>query len=257
MLHKVCAAVLALLICACFNAASVASASQSVTIQAALYPDYPGQPTNLSATAKFTSSTALPPAPVTQFTAYAPAGMREDVGGVQTCAAATLTELGPSGCPTDSRAGFGGGVALIELGSEVVHEPFTIDLFLQSKRSGQISFLAYMRAFAPASIELVLQAHEIAAPKPYGLGLTVSIPPIATIPGAADASIESLFLSIGSSNVAYYETVHGRRTLLHIGGLLAPSHCPSGGFPLRSEVGFADGATSAANTVIPCPGDRR
>jgi hypothetical protein len=66
--------------------------------------------------------------------------------------------------------------------------------------------------------------------------------------------VESAFLTIGARNVAYYETVHGRRTLLHVRGLVAPKTCPRGGFPLKGTVSFADGAALTVNPTIPCPG---
>ncbi len=79
------------------------------------------------------------------------------------------------------------------------------------------------------------------------------MPPIPTLPGASDASIEHAFLTFGSANVAYYKTVHGKRRLLHVKGLIAPSSCPRGGFPLMGTFAFADGTTTSSRTTIPCP----
>ena len=114
-------------------------------------------------------------------------------------------------------------------------------------------FLEGVRGFAPASIELVLTAKEIRAPKPYGLGFSVELPPISTIPGASNASVESAFVTLGSANVAYYEKAHGKRTLRHLKGLISPKTCPRGGFSLQSAFDFADGTTTTGNAVIPCP----
>ena len=49
---------------------------------------------------------------------YAPAGMEIDLRGAGTCTQATLQQRGPSGCPADSRAGFGGGVGVLALPKE-------------------------------------------------------------------------------------------------------------------------------------------
>jgi hypothetical protein len=113
--------------------------------------------------------------------------------------------------------------------------------------------LVYASALAPIAVELVLVAKQIPAPKPYGLGFSVEVPPVSTIPGAADASIESAFVTVGGPNVAYYESVAGKRTLVHLRGLVVPKHCPNGGFLTEGTVDFADGTTLTVNPTIPCP----
>jgi hypothetical protein len=240
-------------LCACLLIAAAAWAGEALTVHAGFSPDRLGASTNLSLTANFASSTGSPPSPVTRFILYAPAGIGVDVHGIGTCAAATLEQKGPSGCPADSRAGFGGGVGVLALPSETIHEPYTLDFFFASKASGHLRLLIYASAIAPVGEELVLVAKQIAAPKPYGLGFSVEVPPIATFPGAADASIESAFVTVGAANAAYYESVHGRRTLVHLKGLLIPKRCPSGGFPTAGTVDFADGSTLTVNSTIPCP----
>jgi hypothetical protein len=242
------------LVGACLVAAALAWASQSAVIHASFTPDRLGAATNLSATAIFTSNTRTLPPPITRLTAYVPAGMRIDTRGASTCAAQELQQLGANGCPVTSRAGFGGGVALLELGKEIIHEQFTLDIFLAPSEDGHLAFLAYLTATDPASVELVLTAKEIPAPKPYGFGFSVEVPPIPTIPGASDASIESAFFTFGATNIAYYETIHGKRKLVHVNGLVEPKSCPRGGFPLETTIDFADSSTTTAATTIPCPG---
>ena len=244
------------LVGACLFATTLAWASQSAAVHANFTPNRLGAVTNLSATATFTSNTGTLPPPITRLTAYVPAGMRIDTRGASTCPAQLLRQRGASGCPVASRAGFGGGVALLQLGSEILHEQFTVDIFLAPSEGGHVAFLAYLTGTAPASIELVLTAREIPAPKPYGFGFSVEVPPISTIPGASDASIESAFFTFGATNVAYYETVHGKHKLVHLEGLIEPKRCPRGGFPLATTVDFADSSTSTATTTIPCPDSR-
>jgi hypothetical protein len=245
--------VTALLIGGCLIAATVAWATETLSIHARFDPDRLGAPTNISATATFGSTTGPLPPPITRLTAYAPAGVTIDVHGSGTCDTAKLEQLGPSGCPADSRAGFGGGVALLELAHEIIREPFTVDIFLAPKEGPGLAFLAYVRAISPASVELVLKAKEIHAPKPYGLGFSVEVPLIPTLPGASDASVEHAFLTFGSTDVAYRKTVHGKRTLVHVKGVIAPRTCPRGGFPLKGTIDFADGTATIGKTTIPCP----
>ncbi len=243
----------ALLTCACLTAAGVAWATQTLTFHASFSPEKLGSPTNFSATGKFASTGGGVPAPITKVTAYMPAGVVVDVRGAGTCTQAKLEASGPSGCPADSRAGFGGGVGLLELAKEIIKESFTVDIFLGPKENGHLVFLAYIRASSPAVIELVLKAKEIQGPKPYGLGFSVEVPPIPTLPEASNASVESAFLTFGSTHVAYYKTVHGKRTLFHVRGIIVPRTCPHSGFPVQGSVGFADGTTTTATTTIKCP----
>ena len=253
MTSKVRILLAALVACACLTIAAVAWATETLTVHASFNPDKLGSPTNVSVTGKFISTTASPPSPITNVTAYLPAGLMIDTRGAGTCTAARLQASGPSGCPADSRVGFGGGVGLIELAKEIIHEPYTLDFFFGPRENGHLAVLAYVQAFTPASFELVLVAKEISAPQPYGLGFSIDVPPIPTLPEAADASVESAFLTFGATNVAYYQMVRGRKKLLHVRGVVVPKTCPRGGFPIKATVDFADGAALTVNPTISCP----
>lgn len=243
----------ALSLCTCLLLAAVAWAGETLTVHARFTPDKLGASTNLSLTAKFSSAAGSPPPPVTKLTLYAPAGMAVDARGAGTCTSATLEKKGPSGCPPDSRAGFGGGVGVLELPNETIREPYTLDFFFASSNNGHLVLLAYASAVAPVVVELVVVAREVHAPKPYGFGFSVEVPPIPVSPGAPDASIESVFVTFGAANVAYYETVGAKRKLVHIRGMVVPKTCPSGGFPAEGTIDFADGSTLTVNPTIPCP----
>jgi hypothetical protein len=244
---------IALIACACFLPVAIALAADTLVVHESLTPDKLGVPTNLSVSANFLSSTGSPPSPIAKLTLYAPAGLRIDARGAGICNQSVLTQRGPSACPANSRAGFGGGVGLVELPKSVIREPYTIDFFFGPAQHGHLALLAYASAIAPVPVELVVIAKEVPAPKPYGLGFSVEIPPISTLPGASLASVESAYATFGATNVAYYETVHGKRTLVHLRGMIAPKSCPRGGFPSEGKIDFADGATLTVNPTIPCP----
>jgi hypothetical protein len=169
------------------------------------------------------------------------------------CTEVVLEQRGPAGCPADSRVGFGGGVGVLALSGQLVREQFTLDFFFASSEHGRLRLLAYASGISPVAVALVVVAREIPAPKPYGLGFSVQVPQVSTIPGAAYASVESAFATLGASDVAYFKTVHGRRTLVHVKGLIVPRTCPFGGFPTRGTAEFSDGATFTVNPTIPCP----
>jgi hypothetical protein len=239
--------------CACAVLAGVAWAGDTLVVKEAFTPDRLGAATNLSITATFASSADVPPASVSSLTLYAPAGLRIQARGAGTCSEATLERRGPPGCPVDSRVGFGGGVAVFAFPAQLVRESFTLDFFFGAPEHGRLRLLAYASGSAPIGVSIVIVAREVPAPKPYGLGFSVQIPPVSTVPGAAYASVESAFATLGAGDVAYFKTVHGRRSLAHVKGLIVPSKCPAGGFPTRGTVVFADGATFTVNPTIPCP----
>jgi hypothetical protein len=245
--------VLTCVVYGCLTIAAVAWAGETLTVHASFSPDELGTSTNLSLTASFLSSTGSPPSPIRKFVLYAPAGIEIDLHGTGTCAPVTLEQRGPSGCPVDSRAGFGGGVGVLELPKETIHASYTLDLFFAPEEGRHLRLLIYASALAPVGVQFVLVARQIPAPRPYGLGFSVEVPPISTFPGAADASVESAFVTVGGANVAYYESVHGRRRLVRLRGMVVPKRCPRGGFPAEGTVDFADGTTLTVNPTIPCP----
>jgi hypothetical protein len=241
------------LVAACLLVTAVAWAAETLLVHASFSPDRLGAPTNLSLAAKFTTSAAGPASPITKITLYAPTGMKVDLRGAGTCSQAVLAQKGPSGCPPDSRAGFGGGVAALALPAEVIHAPYTLDFFFAPPEQGRLRLLIYVSSYQPVSMQLVLVARQVPPNRPYGLGFSVEVPPVSVFPAAPDASVESGFATLGAANVAYYKTVHGKKTLVDLRGILAPERCPRGGFPSEGTVEFADGATQTLNPTIPCP----
>jgi hypothetical protein len=149
--------------------------------------------------------------------------------------------------------GFGGGIAVVAFPSQLVREQFTLDFFFASAARGHLTLLAYVSGTAPVTTGFVVVAKEIPTPKPYGLGFSAQVPQISTIPGASYASVESAFATLGAGDVAYFQTVRGRRALVHVQGLTVPRKCPFGGFPTRAAIEFADGAKFTVDPTISCP----
>jgi hypothetical protein len=233
--------------------AAFAWAADTVEVRERFTPDRLGASANLSLTAHLSSSTEKAPKPVRKLTVYGPSGLTIDARGAGTCAQAALEQRGPTACPANSRAGFGGGVGLLPLPSETIHESYTLDFFFASTRPHHLSLLVYASASSPVTVELIVVAHEVQAPRPYGLGFSVEVPPISTFPGAPPASIESVFATLGAANVAYYEHIGKHRRLVHVRGLLVPRHCPAGGFPAKAIVEFLDGQSLTLDPSVPCP----
>jgi hypothetical protein len=228
-------------------------AATGVEVSERFTPDRLVASANLALTAHFAAPPGGAPAPVRKMTVYAPAGMAIGARGAAVCSRALLEQHGPEACPADARAGFGGGVGVLQLPSETIRESYTLDFFFSSTRPGHLSLLVYASARSPVNVELIVIAREVRAPAPYGLGFSVEVPPISTIPGAPLASIESAFASLGAANVAYYKNVHGHRRLVHVRGLVVPRRCPAGGFPSRAQIEFRDGESLTLDPKVPCP----
>lgn len=252
--HRIALAGLLTLACLIIPAVVLAAEGLTLTSQLRFQPDELGASTNISAKASFHAGAASVPPPISKLVVYLPAGMRLDVSGAGACTATKLEAGGPRACPADSRVGFGEGMGLLELAKEVIREPYTLDFFLGPREGGRLTILAFAEAVSPAFIELVLVAREIRAPKPYGLGFVVEVPPIPTLPEASNASVERVFITLGDKNVAYYKTVKGKRKLVHVKGVVVPDRCPGKGFPYKALVSFEDGSSLTNTGTIACPG---
>jgi hypothetical protein len=242
---RVAAVAVGLLVALSLAPLSSAQAAETVSIQAKFTPDVLGAPSLVSGSAKITNTTGHVPSPIRNVTIIGPAGVGLDLKGAGTCNAAKLELDGPQVCPANSKAGSGGGMGAFELAGTVIREPFTMTLFLGSKTPGHMSLLIYVNALSPVSVQLVFHAPVIKEPKPYGLGFEFQVPPIETLPGASNASVESAHITIGATAA--------ERKHFHVKGIVLPKRCPAGGFPVQTKLGFEDGSTVAAKSTVKCP----
>jgi hypothetical protein len=234
--------------------ATGAQAQETVQItQAGFSPARLGAPTNAFGSAVIGSTEGPVPSPIEHVNVYGPAGVTLDLRGSGICSQAALERLGPQACPANSRAGFGGGEGIYQLGGELVKEKYTLDFFLSDNRPGHVALLVFLQGHSPVSVEIVFGGKVISGPKPYGLGFSLDVPLIKVLPDASNASATSAFLTLGAHNVAYYRTVHGKRTLFHVRGIILPKSCPHGGWPVASQFSFEDGSTVMAKRSVPCP----
>lgn len=245
----------ALVVAVWLTLATIAWGTETLKVDAGFNPDKLGAPTNLSATATFGSTMTGPQSPAVKVSVYGPAGMAVDTRGAGRCTVTPtlLLETGPSACPQSSRIGFGAGIGLFELAQELIKGHFTLEFFLAPPEHGDVVILIYANTFTPADDQKVLVAREVRGSKPYGIGISFDVPITQSLPGASLGWEEHVSLTLGASHAAYYKTVHGTRKLVHVRGIVLPERCPRGGFPIESEVGFADGTTATAKTAIPCP----
>lgn len=240
---------------ACLAAASPALAQETVSIaEAGFSPNVPGAPTNAFGRAVIGSTgPSSVPSPITHVDVYGPAGTTLNLEGTETCERERLEQLGAQGCPADSKAGTGGGEGVYELAHELVEEEYTLTFFLADNKPGHVSLLILLKGSTPVAIEVILTATVITGPAPYGLGFSVEVPLIKVLPEASDASAKTASLKLGANGLTYYKKVHGKRTKLHVEGIILPKHCPRGGWPVASTFTFQDGSTVMAKRTVPCP----
>jgi hypothetical protein len=239
--------------CATLSPVGVARAAETVSItEAGFSPDKPGMPTNAFGSATIRSTEGPVPSPVRHVNVYGPAGVTLDLEGTGVCSEELLQKKGPQACPANSRAGFGGGQGIYMLGKELVEEKYTLDFFLSDNRPGHTKLLIFLSGSTPVLVEIILKGTVIRGPKPYGLGFSVDVPEIKVLPEASNASAKSAFLTLGAHNVAYYRTIHGKRKLFHVRGIVLPKSCPRGGWPVASQFTFEDGSTVMATRTVPC-----
>jgi hypothetical protein len=179
---------------------------------------------------------------ITHVNFYLPAGAKINQKGFVTCSPATLENIGPSGCPKKSQASPVGSAGVVDpIGGELVKENATLQAFFAP--GGGLQF--YANAASPISAQLlVAKGHFIRAARPYGMELSTDVQLVQSVPGAPPVSTESINIKVGS---AYKK---GKKTVSY--GTL-PSKCPKGGFPVKSEITFATGATVTTLYKAPCP----
>ena len=172
-----------------------------------------------------------------------PPGTKLHPGGFVTCNPTALKDTGPTACPTKSKFTIAGkATGVVSFGTERVEEATTVQGFFAP--GGGLQF--YTQGTTPVSLEFISPSHVINGTSP---AIDTTVPLVETVPGAPDASVETINVTAGSAykkgkTTVYYGTV--------------PKKCPKGGFPLKSELFFAGlgglaPATGVTNYTAPCP----
>jgi len=179
---------------------------------------------------------------ITHVNFFLPKGTKINQKGFVTCSTATLENVGPSGCPKKSQASPVGRAGVVDpIGGELVKENATLQAFFAP--GGGLQF--YANAASPISAQLlVAKGHIMTAKAPYGPELNTAVELVQSVPGAPPVSTESINIKVGA---AYKK---GKKTVSY--GTL-PKKCPKGGFPVKSEITFATGATVTTVYKAPCP----
>jgi hypothetical protein len=250
---------LAVLLCGSLPAgAAAAPTPPSVSLTASFTPEELGRGTTLGFGFFITAPAGRVPPPLTDLEIRYPAdiGLAVSGLGVATCTAAILEALGPSGCPADSRLGFGLALAEIPIGPEIVKELGEISIVRAPTENGHFSMLIYARGESPVDARIVFPGMLLPAASPFGGRIHLAIPLVPSLPEAPDVAVVEVISTFGPQHLTYYERVNGKLVAYNPQGILLPDRCPRGGFPFAATFTFLDGSKATARTAVPCPHPR-
>jgi hypothetical protein len=244
---------LALLGLAVLALPSIASAAPTVSIKVKVVPieGFPGTGYILGHGAAETFEFSISgteyggfPPPLIGVNVFLAKGIVLHPQGFPTCPPATLEQVGKCAKSTDAGP-VGHALGVVAFGAERVPEEVEIQPYFAP--GGGLEFLT--AGHSPVALEFLSKGHYVKASGAFGEEAITEVPLVETVPGAPDASAESISVKVGSAykkhgKAVYYGTV--------------PKKCPSGGFPFKSELLFAGlgGLTPQTVTVeykVPCP----
>jgi hypothetical protein len=189
------------------------------------------------------------PPPIIGVNFYLPTGAKLHPAGFPTCSDTTLEQVGPSGCAKGSAAGpVGTVVGFVSFGGERVIENAELSSFYAP--GGGISF--FTDGHSPVSLEILSKGHYVNLNGGAGFGpkLVAQVPLVPSVPGAPFASVKSIKIKAGSAIKKGGQTIYYGRV---------PKKCPKGGFPVKSEIIFAENGDESKPVTVtktyksPCP----
>jgi hypothetical protein len=189
------------------------------------------------------------PPPIIGINFYLPAHTVLHPSGFPTCQEEVLREKGPIGCPKGSEAGpIGSVLGYVTFGGERVEE--TAENFSFYSPNGGFTFFTF--GHSPVSLEVYSNGAYVnyVGGGGYGPELKVKVPLVASVPGAPYASVKTIDVKAGSAIKSHGKTIYYGRV---------PKKCPKGGFPVKTEVTFAENGEESKPEVVtalysaPCP----
>jgi hypothetical protein len=225
----------------CAALATGAQAATVASIRPSFAPDRLGASTALSLAVAYSAEGGGVPEPVRHAIVHLPAGLRIDVRGAGICPRSRLEKQSGRGCPASARVGSGSALAAAHLGAITINENAAVTAWRGPDQGGRPVLEILGEGLTPLEERIVVTGVLEPDHGPFGQRLTMTVPPIPTLPTEPDASIVRFSLSVGAG--------HGRLgRLIH-----APSRCPAGGFPFAADFAYADGSSGSASATARCP----
>jgi hypothetical protein len=229
-------------------AAQKAGSSPNAVLSAAFRPKRLGAATTVAFSVHIDPPAQSGPLPVSRIAVSYPAslGLATSGLGLDACDAAALELQGSETCPANSKLGEGSAVVQVPFGPSIVSESVELGIYAVPSSDGFLHLGILAHGQTPVIANVVL-AGVLSAGR-----LAITVPPIATLPGAPYAALVRMQASLGG-NLTYFEQRGGRRVPYRPRGIGLPDSCPKGGWLVGASFGFTDGQTSAAKTAISCP----
>lgn len=224
---------------------AVAAVANVATISATLSPDRLGARSALTVSIHISGGEFGVPAPLQGAVVRFPAGMSLEIPKLRSCSTAQLQQFGARNCPAQSKLGEGHALVQTRPGAETISENVTLAAFLGPPRRLQPTVEVLGEGLTPIAVRMVVTGAVLGDRPPYGERLTMSIPPIPTLPLAPDGSLVDFSLTVGAKR--------GKAKKVRTNSIVVPKRCPRGGFPLAAEFSYADGTSGSERTTIPCP----
>jgi hypothetical protein len=216
-------------------------------------PDRLGAQVSIHTVVNYSNTDGGLPSPVVGFDLHLPPSL-ELIGstlGLANCQTAALLANGPSGCSPNARIGSGSATVAVPFGPEVASETAHVEVLLGPPLAEQVGVLLFTESRSPVFAQLVFPGILV-----IGTGaesLNTSFPPTPTLPGAPDAAVLNMTLTVGPEHLTYYKRVHGKRVAFRPTGVSLPSKCPRGGFLFVTDMRFEDGTSLRVPYAVPCP----
>ncbi len=224
--------------------ATTAAATNVATISSTLSPDRLGARSALTVSIHIVGGEFGVPAPLQQAVVRFPAGMSLEIPKLRSCSTEQLQQFGASNCPAQSKLGEGHALVQTRPGAETISENVTLAAFLGPPRRLQPTVEVLGEGLTPIAVRMVVTGGVLSDRPPYGERLTMSLPPIPTLPLAPDGSLVDFSLTVGAKR---------SKAKKRANAIVVPKRCPRGGFPLAAEFSYADGTSGSERTTIPCP----
>ena len=234
----------------------------TATITPLFQPNALGKPAsaNVTVTSANPNNPGSVPPPTATTDVYLPAGTVLTTKPFATCSKATLDSQGPSACPAGSKVGTGSSVVGAVLGGAALTENAAVTAFNGPPQGGQPVLELYAVGTTPISAQLTIEGVGSPAAAPYGYKLHFTVPPIMTVPGGPNASIESFQVTVGATKkVTTTKTVKKgkkkkkQKVTTTVGYITEAKKCPAGGFPWQSVFTYTNGESVTATNTAPCP----
>lgn len=232
---------------------AVAQASDTATLKIGFLPNRPGAQISIRTTATFGNTDGGLPSPVVGFDLHMPEQLElisSDLG-LAICQPEPLLANGLGGCSPNARLGSGTARVAVPFGPEIVSETANIEALMGPPVAEQVGVLIFAESRTPVFAQLVYPGELLVGTGPETL--TTYFPPTPTLPGAPDAAVTSMELTVGPEHLTYYRREHGKEVAFRPRGVSLPSICPHGGFRFVTNIRFADGTALTVPYTVPCP----